>query len=971
MKRKLWFVVLLTIMFVFPAFSFAVNLTTKNISHSSDFNQEQLNTNSLITSSVAETSEEVTYKVNSLESYGTALEKVEENISETPIKIEFENFDIGEDFFLKYESKSIVLSSGNAIFTGKVTSTFDNPIFVINPSTTNKFEFRGITLKSNVENAVEPAIKLEKSGTEISIALGGKIEIDNFNYLFNYTDNADISISAENPLTSDSILYFSYPYEYGRKGVISNFSISYNQYLKPKSLNEDLYSVETSINSNLLVVSANVTINFGLDTEENDYSTYRLSFTDYFNFPALDKNLPANHVFAGWYAKITLSGRDYYVDCTEKSILALEENSLTELLTALPESANINSSFNNDNASQENLRRVVAAFLENNQSPTFVAHLVVPEFVIELDTAGGNLSEGESDVIYGNSGDDIVLPTPTKSGYDFAGWYTEDDRLFEEETFSDNYKLHAVWTKKTYTIRFITGSDNIGTTEKQFEFESNIIFPTGMTKTGHTFSGEWFIDNEFETKFTSLTMPALSGDETTLTLYAKWNKVSYLIYFIYDSHIFSQQVFSYGTELTKTDLPSPPDREGYTFVNWYLDNEFKNEFTILEVVGEASVYAKYEINVHTVTFYLGYGEPITKQFKFHETLVKPNVEKRANCRFTGWYSDSNYKTEFKEYMMPDRDLEVYAGWADKIKITIDTTVQKYLVNNNNLSFKNFSNIGDFVVEYYIDGSWQRTSPNAVGTYDVRISRAEDDVYAAFEIVIKNALEIKYEKINISWLIIIFIVIFAVEIAVSILLNVMRRMKSTLNFSISLLPLMSVFLDTATGDFVIDSTRAVPKTQFIMAILSGVLAIIGFIIMIYFIVKLHRTVPAYRYQSARSAINGNLETEKSIEDIQKLQNDKQAEEDQNIRNKVDEYLRNFKTDKNGYTTNREVFYSEPVVTEQTVRDLENEVQFTKKDHEEDDDFYEEMAEIYNSQGINIDDDIEDENELIESEEDIDE
>ncbi|MBQ2819514.1 MAG: InlB B-repeat-containing protein, partial [Clostridia bacterium] len=48
----------------------------------------------------------------------------------------------------------------------------------------------------------------------------------------------------------------------------------------------------------------------------------------------------------------------------------------------------------------------------------------------------------------------------------------------------------------------------------------------------------------------------------------------------------------------------------------------------------------------------------------------------------------------------------------------------------------------FAVQYKVNGNWTDTAPSAVGTYDVKITRAEDDTYKAYEKEINGGLVIK-------------------------------------------------------------------------------------------------------------------------------------------------------------------------------------------------------------------------------------
>ena len=73
-----------------------------------------------------------------------------------------------------------------------------------------------------------------------------------------------------------------------------------------------------------------------------------------------------------------------------------------------------------------------------------------------------NLSstDGDTVILYANWTDSTVkFPTPTRTGYDFSGWYNEAGQKVEETTvISEDITLHAEWSIKSYTVTFKNGA---------------------------------------------------------------------------------------------------------------------------------------------------------------------------------------------------------------------------------------------------------------------------------------------------------------------------------------------------------------------------------------------------------------------------------------------------------------------------------------------------------------------------------
>lgn len=108
-----------------------------------------------------------------------------------------------------------------------------------------------------------------------------------------------------------------------------------------------------------------------------------------------------------------------------------------------------------------------------------------------------NLSstDGDTVILYANWTDSTVkFPTPTRTGYDFSGWYNEAGQKVEETTvISENITLHAEWSIKSYTVTFKNGATVLQ--QGKWEYDTTPTY-TGDTPTKsnddnyeYTFSG--------------------------------------------------------------------------------------------------------------------------------------------------------------------------------------------------------------------------------------------------------------------------------------------------------------------------------------------------------------------------------------------------------------------------------------------------------------------------------------------------
>ena len=143
-------------------------------------------------------------------------------------------------------------------------------------------------------------------------------------------------------------------------------------------------------------------------------------------------------------------------------------------------------------------------------------------YTITLNSNGGS----EVASITKGAGESVTEPTaPTKAGYLFDGWYTDNNTFQNEYTFTampeESFTLYASWTEDqqpatTYTITFNSnGGSEVASITK--EAGESVTEPTAPTKTGFAFNG-WYTDNgTFLNVYEFSVMPA-----ENITLYAKW-----------------------------------------------------------------------------------------------------------------------------------------------------------------------------------------------------------------------------------------------------------------------------------------------------------------------------------------------------------------------------------------------------------------------------------------------------------------
>ena len=160
---------------------------------------------------------------------------------------------------------------------------------------------------------------------------------------------------------------------------------------------------------------------------------------------------------------------------------------------------------------------------------TLYAKWIENKYTVTFDTKGGNTIAP----VTVKEGEKVAEPTtaPTKEGFTFDGWYTDDTYTTKynfENAVTKNITLYAKWNEvvvQKYTVTFDTkGGNTIApVTVKEGE---KVAEPTpAPTKEGFTFDG-WYQDVTLNTKFDFNTSVV-----SNLTLYAKWTENKYTLTF--------------------------------------------------------------------------------------------------------------------------------------------------------------------------------------------------------------------------------------------------------------------------------------------------------------------------------------------------------------------------------------------------------------------------------------------------------
>ena len=195
----------------------------------------------------------------------------------------------------------------------------------------------------------------------------------------------------------------------------------------------------------------------------------------------------------------------------------------------------------------------------------------------------------------------ISSPQATRQGYDFAGWYDENDSLITDYWNYDSDKsFHAEWTIHNYNLNYVlNGGENSPSNPSTYNINDEIAL-SNPTREGYTFAG-WYTDSSFKTRIETIH----GTDFRDYTLYAKWTANTYIATLDYGGgqNCPTVNFYSQGNLIRTVDLykgstlsyfvPEAPS-ENLKFAGWYTNSSCTNLYSFNGVVNSnLNLYAKW------------------------------------------------------------------------------------------------------------------------------------------------------------------------------------------------------------------------------------------------------------------------------------------------------------------------------------------------------------------------------------------
>lgn len=258
------------------------------------------------------------------------------------------------------------------------------------------------------------------------------------------------------------------------------------------------------------------------------------------------------------------------------------------------------------------------------------------QYDVRFELNGGSLPKED-----GNSyhiGDEYILPTPTKSGHEFDGWYLTEDFSGDPVVSIILGESEAVtlYAKFVRLIKITYQTEGGVTSNPTLVRQDEIVELSGAVLDGMIFEG-WYTESEYKNRIKSLICPTRD-----LTLYAKYYGRYSITYDLCGGKNHHLNPDYYDSD--RGALLFDPERPGYEFLGWYNDAT-DERFSHLPVgnKGDLRLVAKWKPIAYSIEWELNGGSvdiKLDKSYVYGVGLGDAPLPEatREGSIFLGWYN---------------------------------------------------------------------------------------------------------------------------------------------------------------------------------------------------------------------------------------------------------------------------------------------------------------------------------------------
>lgn len=355
---------------------------------------------------------------------------------------------------------------------------------------------------------------------------------------------------------------------------------------------------------------------------------------------------------------------------------------------------------------------------------TFYAIWTANTYTVSYNANGGSVSPSSASVQYPGS---VTLPTPSRSGYTFNGWYTASSggtfvgNAGSSYSPTSNITLYAQWSVIQYTVTWNANGGSVTPTSDTVNAGGSVTAPT-PTRSGYTFL--YWRDTVSGDYTYSVNAGASFTPPSSITMYARWQIIQYTVTYNANGGSVSpaSDTVNAGSSVT---LPTP-SRSGFTFNGWYTASSggsfVGNAGSSYTPSSSITIYAQWSAITYTVTWNANGGSvsPTSSSGTSGQSVTAPTPT-RSGYTFLYWRDtasgDYTYQVNAGASWTITGNITFYARWS--LNVTPPATPTGLQIGGSGFAFWDASTgATSYTLEWYAARNSTGTlgSPAVLGPY---------------------------------------------------------------------------------------------------------------------------------------------------------------------------------------------------------------------------------------------------------------
>lgn len=322
------------------------------------------------------------------------------------------------------------------------------------------------------------------------------------------------------------------------------------------------------------------------------------------------------------------------------------------------------------------------------------------KYTVSFDANGGETVSETKTLGYGSKYGN--LPTTTREGYTFLGWFTaaEGGQQIGVDVktvrIAEDHKLYAHWEKKEYTVvgkLYLNGKPVMkadGTSQylstpltglygDAIDYTSTKTWAENLVLTDIDLANEPIKATVKIYKDGGTWDPSATFGNPDVSPNYVWVDVTTYYEVVFNTSV---EGLAVGTKTVKygdkVEKPEDPTREGYKFLGWFKDGEDAAFNFDTPITQKTELTARWEKKTYTVTFDPNSGavEQTSKNVTFDDAYGDLPTPTRAHHTFKGWYLGNTEVTK-DTIVETAEDHTLMARWTvNSYKLTIEYVDKK-------------------------------------------------------------------------------------------------------------------------------------------------------------------------------------------------------------------------------------------------------------------------------------------------------